>query len=310
MIRRKFLGTLTLSSTAMALGAANKFAPIFDDALEDLGKPLQLVQITDTHVYDQKESEKRAGLFMEQLSRVAPNPDVVMHTGDIIHDALGNDRQKVQKQWKLWHSLKGQLPNNVHYAIGNHDVWGHGPKSDKMYGKKWVIDELELEDRYYSFSKGSWKFIVLDSTQSKDGQWYTAAIDGLQREWLQGELDNTPADTQVMIVSHIPILSTCIFDWAKSENGIWTVSGALMHSDSHEVQAILREYPQVKLCISGHLHLLDSIRYDNIDYLGAGAVSGNWWNSETFRQTHCGFCVFSLYPDGSYQREYHEYSWS
>ncbi len=310
MIRRKFLGALTMGSTAMALGAANRISPLFEDELKDFDKPLQFIQLTDTHVYEHKDSEKNTRLFMQKLAQVAPNPDVIIHTGDIIHDALGNDRQEVQNQWKLWHSLKGDLPNNTRYAIGNHDVWGHGPKSDKMYGKKWVIDELELDDRYYSFTKGPWKFIVLDSTQSKDGKWYIANIDGEQREWLKGELDNTPAHTQVMIVSHIPILSTCIFDWAKSENGVWTVSGALMHSDSHEVQAILREYPQVKLCISGHLHLMDSMRYDNIDYLGAGAVSGNWWNSENFRQTPCGFCVFNLYPDGSYQREYHEYSWS
>jgi Predicted phosphohydrolases len=309
MKRRKFMGTLALSSTAMAFGSARAIDLKNNNEQSGLHGPLRFLQLTDTHVFDDRNSPAYTAMFMEKAMEIVPDPDIICHTGDVIMDALKKNRVEVADQWKLWHSLKKGLPNNIRYAIGNHDIWGGGPKSDPMYGKNWAMDEMELQNRFYSFTKGQWKFIVLDSTQTMDGNWYTAFIDDIQREWLIGELDNTPKETHVMIVSHIPILSTCIFDWAKSENGIWKVSGSLMHSDSHEVQAILRSYPQVKLCISGHLHLLDKISYDGIDYLGSGAISGNWWSSETFHRTHCGFCVFDLYPDGSYQRKYYEYEW-
>lgn len=83
-----------------------------------------------------------------------------------------------------------------------------------------------------------------------------------------------------------------------------------MHSDSHDVQALLYQFPQVRLCISGHLHLLDSMRYNGIDYMGAGAASGNWWNSNRFKETQGGFCVYDLHPSGLYQRRYYTYEWS
>ncbi|MCG8321433.1 MAG: hypothetical protein MI921_18160 [Cytophagales bacterium] len=110
-----------------------------------------------------------------------------------------------------------------------------------------------------------WKFVVPDSAQMLNGKWYTARIDEPQKEWLKGELDGTPKSTHVMIVSHIPILSACIFEWAKSENGLRTVQNSLMHADSHTVQAILRAYSQVKLCINGHLHMLDKVSHDGPD---------------------------------------------
>ncbi|MEO1012472.1 MAG: metallophosphoesterase [Bacteroidota bacterium] len=310
MIRRKFMGTLALGSISLAFGSAKtRNSQKSVSPLRTEGS-LRFLQFTDTHVLEDKDSPKHMELFLEKAREVIPEPDVIFHTGDVIMDALEiQDRNKVSHQWKLWHSLKKALPGKVHYAIGNHDIWGGGPRSDAMYGKKWALEEMELQHRFYSFNRGPWKFVVLDSTQTKGDTWYTAFIDDVQKEWLIDELDNTDPQTNVMIVSHIPILSTSIFDWAKSENGLWSVSGGLMHSDSHDVRAILRNYPQVRLCISGHLHLLDKMSYDGIDYLGSGAVSGSWWRSETFHGTQCGFSVFDLYPDGSYKRTYYEYEW-
>jgi hypothetical protein len=98
-------------------------------------------------------------------------------------------------------------------------------------------------------------------------------------------------------------------EWANSAEGNWSVSKALMHADSHEIQVLLRGYPNVKLCLAGHLHLLDQASYDGIDYLGSGPVCGDWWKADTFRQTHCGFATFELHPDGTYRRQYFTYQW-
>jgi hypothetical protein len=111
-------------------------------------------------------------------------------------------------------------------------------------------------------------------------------------------------------MSHIPILSVAVMEWANSAEGSWSVSSALMHEDSHEIQRLLRAHPNVKLCPSGHLHVQDRLTYDGIDYLGASAVSGDWWKADTFHQTHCGFATFELRPDGTYQRQSFAYQWT
>jgi hypothetical protein len=56
---------------------------------------------------------------------------------------------------------------------------------------------------------------------------------------LEKELRNTPADTHVAIVSHIPIVSAAIFDSASIEGDAWTIRNRYMHSDSHAIQAVL-----------------------------------------------------------------------
>lgn len=310
MIRRKFLTRLALTSSGILVGGTRNLKAGSVASTKSKKDTIQLVHITDSHVFEEKNCLEYSRLFLEELSSKAPKPDMIFHTGDIIMDALEANRASVKKQWKLWQDLALQLSVKPHYAMGNHDIWGSGPKTDPLYGKKWAIDELEIENRFYTFQKGKWKFIMLDSTQMINGNWYTARIDDTQREWLKGELDSTSKSTYVMIVSHIPILSACIFEWAKSENGLWTVQNSLMRADSHAVQAILREYPQVKLCINGHLHMRDKVSYDGIDYLGTGAVSGNWWANDTFHQTQCGFGIFDLNPDGSYQRTYYTYKWT
>jgi hypothetical protein len=75
------------------------------------------------------------------------------------------------------------------------------------------------------------------------------------------------------------------------------------------VQSILRKRTGVTLCLSGHLHLKDHVEYDNIHYLGNGAVCANWWNTQTFHQTQAGYATLELYPDGRWERKYHAYKW-
>src|SRR5262249_48591838 len=155
-------------------------------------------------------------------------PDLVLHTGDVIFDALDSDRDAVTKQWALWDELARELPVPPVYAIGNHDVWGKGPTSDPFYGKKWAVDKLKLSNRFYAVTKGGWKFIVLDSTQPIPAGSYTARLDDEQLSWLEGELENTPAAMPVIIVTHIPLLSVAINAWATSEGETWTVANNLM----------------------------------------------------------------------------------
>src|SRR5262249_29889079 len=151
-----------------------------------------------------------------RIKEVAPKPDLVLHSGDAIMDALQTERSEVARQWQLWKELEQELPMKPRYAIGNHDVWGQGSPAA---GKGWAIDELGMPKRYYRFDQGGWRFIVLDSPQPKEVGWYTARIDEEQLAWLQAELKDTPSAMPIAIMSHIPILSVAVLEWAKSAEG-------------------------------------------------------------------------------------------
>ena len=60
--------------------------------------------------------------------------------------------------------------------------WSAPNKSDKMYGKDYVVNQLKIPNRYYSFGKEGWHFIVLDSNNN-------GALDEKQRLWLEKDLE-------------------------------------------------------------------------------------------------------------------------
>jgi 3',5'-cyclic AMP phosphodiesterase CpdA len=303
MDRRVFLGSAAASVGAVASQRDD------DDAARRARPRLRVAQLSDTHVYRERDCPARMRSFLATFAATIASADLVLHTGDVIMDALDTDRDGVARQWALWRELARDLPSSTMYAIGNHDVWAAPSASDALYGKKWAVDALRLPGRFYAFTKGGWRFIVLDSTHPTERGWYTARLDEEQSAWLAGELEKTDPATPIAIVSHIPLLSAAVVQWSASEGERWTVSNGLMHADSHAIQALLRRHANVKVCLSGHLHLLDQVVYDGITYLGCGAVSGDWWKDQTFHQTPCGFATLDLFPDGSFERRYHPYRW-
>ena len=235
--------------------------------------------------------------------------DFIINGGDSIMDALQADKQKTQAQWDLFHSIlqkENRLP--VYHCIGNHDIWGwflqdNKPESDPLYSKQWVLDTLEMKSRFYSFAKGKWHFIILDSTQLNPAGGYIAFLDPGQLAWLQKDLSSTRVDEFICIVSHIPILSICaglFFDKTES-NGDLKIQRNLMHTDFLVLKKIFLQYPNIKLCLSGHIHLQDELDYLGVKYYCNGAVSGNWWKG-AFQEFAPAYAVIELSEDGSFKR--------
>ena len=129
-----------------------------------------------------------------------------------------------------------------------------------------------------------------------------------QLDWLRRTVGEIPAKTPVLILSHIPILSASAILWGRDENGNITVSVSLMHGDCIHLKDLFARHPNVKLCLSGHLHLVDRVDYNGVTYLCNGAVSGNWWKG---RHKDCdeGYAVLDLYDDGSFDHQYVKYGW-
>jgi 3',5'-cyclic AMP phosphodiesterase CpdA len=312
MTRRDFLrntgaaalSTATLSPFSIAI-AEPKPSP-------QRRRALRIAHLTDVHVQPEKSAPEGMARALQHAQNLSDKPDLIFNGGDSIMDALKADKARAKTQWQIWQSvLKNECSLSVVHCIGNHDVWGWKMKEkvikqDQLYGKQWAMDEFGLTTRYYSFDKAGWHFIVLDSTHAaKNG--YVAKLDEEQFAWLQDDLKKTPAATLVGVLSHIPIICFCsFFDGDNEKSGNWQVPGAWMHIDARRIKDVLRQHPNVKVCLSGHIHLQDEVTYLGVKYLCNGAVSGNWWDG-AYQEFPPAYVVVDLYDDGSSESEYIPY---
>ncbi len=302
MKRKHFLQT-----SAAVIGST--LLPSLSFANEEKNKPLRFAFLSDIHIKPGEIPEAGMAKALNHVQKLTPKVDFIINGGDSIMDALAIDKENTAIQWNLFKSIlqkENSLP--VYHTIGNHDVWGwfikeNKPETDRLYGKVWVVETLQMKNRFYSYSKGNWKFIVLDSTQLNPAGGYIAKIDEEQLKWLEQELAGTPANQFICIVSHIPILSICaglFFDKTEA-NGDLKIQRNLMHTDFMQLKKIFIKYPNIKVCLSGHIHLQDELDYLDIKYYCNGAISGNWWKG-SFQEFAPAYAVFELFDDGSSKR--------
>ena len=307
MKRSDFIKTTTGLATAGLLPAL----PAIGNAKK---KPLRFAHLTDIHVRQDTVSMSGMSKALHHVQRLPQKVEFIINGGDAIMDALDADKEKTKTQFGIFQSiLKNDNSLPVYHCIGNHDVWGwfikeNKPEQDRLYGKVWVVEEFNMPRRYYSFTKDRWHFIVLDSTQLNPAGGYIAKLDPEQLDWFQQELKQVPHDKFICLVSHIPILSICAglyFDKTEA-NGDIKIQRNLMHSDFFSLKKILLQHPNIKVCISGHIHLQDELDYLGIKYYCNGAISGNWWKG-SFQEFAPAYAVLEFYDDGTTRRTMHTY---
>lgn len=296
-----------LKNTAAVIGSAMLPSIGFAEENKKPGK-IRFAFLTDIHMKSGIGAEAGMTKAFHHAQSQKPKVDFIINGGDSIMDSLAVDKQKTKEQWDLFHSIiKNENSLPVYHCIGNHDVWGwfikeNKPDADKLYGKQWAVEVQQLPGRYYSFTKGRWHFIVLDSTQLNPEGGYIAYLDAQQLDWLKQELENHK-DKFICFISHIPILSICagLFFNKTEANGDLKIQRNLMHTDFIQLKKLFLQYPNIKVCLSGHIHLQDEVDYLGIKYYCNGAVSGNWWNG-SFHDFAPAYAVFELNNDGSSSR--------
>ncbi len=309
MTRRDFLQCAGAASVAVAVMPIT--TPVEKRPL-NRQRLLRIAHLTDVHVQPEQSAPEGMARALQHAQSLSDKPDIIFNGGDSIMDALKADKARTKTQWQIWQSvLKNECALPVVHCLGNHDVWGWKMKEkvikqDHLYGKQWAMDEFGLTTRYYSFDKAGWHFIVLDSTHAaKNG--YVAKLDEEQFAWLQDDLKKTPPATPVCVLSHIPIICFCsFFDGDNEKSGNWQVPGAWMHIDARRIKDVFRQHANVKVCLSGHIHLQDEVTYLGVKYLCNGAVSGNWWDG-AYQEFPPAYVVVDLYDDGSSESEYIPY---
>ncbi|MCS6818872.1 MAG: metallophosphoesterase [Chitinophagales bacterium] len=308
--RRDFIALASLASAGLLLPRVLKASGYTYTHARRL---LRVAHITDVHVQPQSPAPQGMANCLHAIQELPDKPDFIINTGDSIMDALAKDKSAVQAQWNVWNDiLKKENSLEVKHCMGNHDIWGWSSlsvrKTDPLYGKKWAVEMFGIPHPYYTFDKDKWRFVVLDSmTHVHLG--YTAKLDEEQFEWLTQTLSQTSKDKFICILSHIPILSASVFyDGKNFKNGNWKIPGSWMHEDSVRIKNLFSRFPNVKVALSGHIHLIDEVKYNGVTYYCNGAVSGAWWGGN-YHEFPPAFCVVNFYEDGSTDREVYFYNW-
>jgi len=282
---------------------------------------LRVAHLTDTHVQPERSAAEGLAACLRHVQSQPDKPDIIFTGGDHIMDSMSKDLARTQLQWDVWRTVcKAECSLPIFSAIGNHDIWGWNKPGSKTsgdeprWGKRWVADTLGLERTYHSFDRGGWHFVFLDSVQPENDpatkQQYVGGLDDAQFDWLQQDLLATATTTPVMLVSHIPIYSVAVLNGdAKDDTGAIRIPKGGMFLDYKRMKTLFRKHRNVKLAVSGHLHLNERIDYAGMTYICNGAVSGGWWKGPHIDECDAGYAMINLYDDGTFDNEYVTYGW-
>ncbi len=294
-------------SPAPALAASTVLAPP--------KRALRVAHLTDSHIQPERDGHLGLAACLKHVHDTS-KPDLILTGGDNIMDAFSKTESRAAELFSLWKKVVADHTDiPMLHCVGNHDVWGWDKKdsattgTEGRWGKKWAVETYDLPRSYYAFDRAGWHFIVLDSTFPHGGDGYTAKLDEDQFAWLAADLAATPATKPVLILSHIPILSACAyFDGENEEKGDWNVPGSWMHIDARRIKDLFFKHPNVKVALSGHIHLVDRVDYLGVTYLCNGAVSAGWWKGPN-QECLNGYGVVDLFTDGSFDESYETFDW-
>jgi Icc protein len=341
LTRRDALRTGGLLSVAGILGASGGRAlgAVLQGQggapLAPKGRLLRFAHLTDSHCMPERKAGAGLGACLAHLMAQPDRPELVITGGDLINDAFGATEKRTRTQWDLYtKTLRDGTSLPVMHCLGNHDIWGWNKSKAKVkgdeanWGKKWAGDLLGTP-WYYAADRNGVKIIVLDSVHPLGEDKYKGGIDDAQFQWLSQQLASTPATTPIVIISHIPILNMAV----TLTDGNWgddgqSISAGGMIMDAPRLVRLFESHPNVKLCVSGHIHVLERLDMQGVSYICGGAVSGSWWRSpaddrkrrETreaaegkplprIMRANPGYTIYDIFADGTFAYQYCEYGW-
>jgi len=243
--RRAFLRQSTLVLTATSLASTTLRG--------ENSKPiLRLGLVTDLHYADKPAAGSRhyretLGKLAEAAQKFEQAPiSFLVELGDFIDAANAVDVE--QGYLKTINREFSTICQERHYVLGNHCV--------DTLKKEEFLGGVEQMKSYYSFDRGGFHFIVLDSCFRSDGQpyerknfqWTDANISAAELEWLQADLQ---ASEQPVIV------------FAHQRLDVSNNHGVKNHA---EVRRVLEASGRVRAVFQGHSHQNDLREIGGIHY--------------------------------------------
>jgi 3',5'-cyclic AMP phosphodiesterase CpdA len=260
---------------------------------------------------------KEGPAFIELVNTMADPPDLMLHGGDIIDDALRTTLDSAQAQVDAWNTAIAGNAIPIRHCCGNHDIWAWGrtdiDPGDPLYGVNFFLYHFEPGESlpHYTFDLAGWRVAILNSNHPplpKSYLEYSGMLDPAQFVWLRDLLVATPDSTPVLIVSHFPIVSAAVFQVSASSfdgtEARLEIRDNAVHVDVKQLISLFQQHAgKIKLCLSGHVHLLDHLWYNGATFLCSGAVCGKWWGGIHIL-TPPGYSLIDLFEDGTFEHRY------
>lgn len=285
--RRAFLkhGTLVLSAGALC-------SPRLLMAKDD-GPRLRVGVVTDLHYAEKAPSGTRH--YRETLTKLAEAArqfgqselEFLVELGDFIDAASSVDTEL--RYLKTVNREFSAISQDRHYVLGNHCV--------DTLTKSEFLGGVEQLKSYYSFDRGGFHFIVLDSCFRSDGQpygrrnfqWTDANVPPAELEWLAADLK--AGDQPAIVFAHQRLDVT-------NHHGV---------KNNAEVRKVLESSGRVLAVLQGHSHQNDVKEIAGIHYCTLVAmVEGSGADSN-------GYSVMEIEPDGTIHiegfRRQKSYNW-
>lgn len=186
---------------------------------------------------------------------VAAKPDMVMHGGDLTYDPSPSD------SWNAFMQTFQPLFESAttHCVVGNHEFESM-EEIDQQYDRLFSGQGgTQGSQRYYAFTFGCVRFVVIDSEEEGISDENSAQI-----KWLDAELAASKANADIRCIVaafHRPIYTLSRY-WPED----LTVRN-LLHTRFKDAG--------VKLVLCGHAHLFEHFTVDAIHYIvdgGGGAI--------------------------------------
>jgi 3',5'-cyclic AMP phosphodiesterase CpdA len=174
-------------------------------------------------------------------------PDFLLATGDYVDDG------GKEVQWQQFFEIERELlrDNVLFPSVGNHDRQGRGRTADAWRSYFAVPENSPDPERYYAFTYGNSRFLVLDSNM------YSFALTD-QTSWLERQLQSARQDAgiqHIFVVMHHPPYSVSLHGG---------------HRDLRERWTPLYEKYGVDAVFSGHDHVYSRADRGGVRYFVSG----------------------------------------
>jgi len=245
--------------------------------------------ITDIHLQPELRAIEGFTKAIDTINKL--NPDFVITGGDQIIDANEQTLGRADSLYDLYKRTSKLLQMPVYNTVGNHELYGtfqNGVSPDvPMYGKK--IFEAKIGKRFQSFKHKGWKFMILDDIDESEKRKYKGYIDSTELQWVRRELSVTDTKTPIIIILHIPLITTITM---FEQGALIGNPEGLVVNNSKELLDLFKEH-NLRLVLQGHLHIFEDLTVHNIRFITGGAISGWKWKGSN-KGTKEGFVMVKV----------------
>lgn len=175
-------------------------------------------------------------------------PDFILGTGDMVNNG------HIEADWQTFFDIERELlRDNVLYpSLGNHDREPRPARTAENFRKYFALPTESPEpERYYAFTYGNSRFLVLDSNS------YSFALTD-QTAWIERQLEQAVSDPtiqHIFVSMHHPPYSTAIHGGQPELREMWTPLYV-----KYGVDAVF----------SGHDHTYERSEMDGVRYFVSG----------------------------------------